>query len=145
MKKEVLCILICMLVFVIAFFPVTGAMNVEKTHSNSLRPGRLQFDLFWSDNFDSYDDESSMHGQGGWKGWDNNPASTAYVTSNRFNSSPHSLEIAWFSGVSADLVHEFSGVSSGNWTFKTLQYIPNDFSGDTNFLLLNTCLHLLSM
>ena len=28
----------------------------------------------WSDNFDSYATGSQLHGQGGWKGWDNNPA-----------------------------------------------------------------------
>jgi hypothetical protein len=33
----------------------------------------------WSDNFDSYELGSSMHGQGGWKGWDNDPTWTAYV------------------------------------------------------------------
>jgi len=37
----------------------------------------------WSEDFDSYSLGSSMHGQGGWKGWLNNPALTAYVTNVR--------------------------------------------------------------
>ncbi len=27
----------------------------------------------WSDDFDSYANDSALHGQGGWKGWDNDP------------------------------------------------------------------------
>jgi len=47
-------------------------------------------------------------------------------------------EIAWFEGTAAYLIHEFTGVSSGECIFTAYQYIPNDFSGETNFLLLNT-------
>lgn len=94
--------------------------------------------VFWEDNFDSYDDGSSMHGQGGWKGWDNNPDAAGYVSDVQAQSSPHSVEIAWFEGTAADLIHEFTGVSSGEWTFTAYQYIPSDFSGITSFLLLNT-------
>ncbi|MBK9233821.1 MAG: hypothetical protein IPO15_24020 [Anaerolineae bacterium] len=32
----------------------------------------------WSDNFDSYATGSQMHGQGGWKGWANDPAAGAH-------------------------------------------------------------------
>jgi len=88
---------------------------------------------FWEENFDSYDDGSSMHGQGGWEGWQNDPTWTAYVTSEQSRSSPHSVDIVG----DADLVHRFSGVSSGEWTFTTWLYIPVDFTGLSYFILLN--------
>ena len=88
---------------------------------------------FWEDNFDSYDDGSSMHGQGGWKGWDNDPLWTAYVTSDQSFSGPHSVDIV----ADADLVHEYSGCTSGAWTFSTMQFIPEDFMGQSYFILLS--------
>jgi hypothetical protein len=48
----------------------------------------------WSDDFDSYLTGSQMHGQGGWKGWDNNPLAGA-LTSNAYQrSGPNSVAIA---------------------------------------------------
>ncbi len=135
MNKKIISIFVIMLLFV-TVFSVTGAINDEKTVN--MKPKKASTDIFWSDDFDSYANGSPLHGQGGWKGWDNTPAATGYVTNNQSRSSPHSVDIAWFSGVSADMVHEFSGVSSGNWNFTAWQYIPNDFSGETSFLLLNT-------
>ena len=113
---------------------VTVGANIDKRSSG---PYQSTY-IVWEDNFDSYDLGSSMHGQGGWRGWDNNPDATGYVTDVQAQSSPHSVEIAWFGGTAADLIHEFTGVSSGEWIFTAYQYIPNDFSGETNFLLLNT-------
>ena len=74
-----------------------------------------------------------MHGQGGWKGWDNNAAWTAYVTSDQSLSSPHSVDIV----ADADLVHEYSGCTSGQWTFIAWQYIPEDLFGQSYFILLS--------
>jgi hypothetical protein len=90
--------------------------------------------VFWEDNFDSYDDGSSMHGQGGWKGWDNDPTYTAYVSSDYSTSTPHSVNIE----ANADLVHEFDGCTSGQWTFTAWQYIPTDFLGQSYFILLSS-------
>jgi len=87
----------------------------------------------WGDNFDCYENGSGMHGQGGWKGWDNDPAWDAYVTNVQFRSDPHSVDIAGDS----DLAHEFSGYTSGQWTFTAWQYIPTDFQGTTYFILLS--------
>jgi len=78
--------------------------------------------IVWEDDFDSYADGSSMHGQGGWKGWDNDPAWTAYVTSAQARSSPHSVNIAGDS----DLVHEYSGYTSGDYIYTAYVYIPSD-------------------
>jgi len=76
----------------------------------------------WSDNFDSYEDKSSMHGQGGWKGWYNDSQYTAYVSSNKSRSSPHSVDIA----NNSDLVHEYSGYTSGKYYYIAWMYIPEN-------------------
>ena len=78
--------------------------------------------VIWSDNFDSYADGSSMHGQGGWKGWDNDPTWTAYVTSVKSQSNPHSVDIK----ADADLVHEYEDLTSGYFIYTAWQYIPLD-------------------
>lgn len=87
----------------------------------------------WSENFDSYEVGSSMHGQGGWKGWANDPAATAYVTDVQSHSPSNSVAIE----LASDLVHEYAGYTSGEWIYTAWQFIPNDFSGLTYFLLLN--------
>jgi len=87
----------------------------------------------WSDNFDSYDTGSSLHGQGGWKGWNNNPDLTAYVVDDLFLSEPHSVNIK----ENSDLVHEFTEYTSGKWIFIAWQYIPDDFSGQSYFIMLS--------
>jgi hypothetical protein len=78
--------------------------------------------IVWSEDFDSYDDGSSMHGQGGWKGWDNNEAFTAYVSSLQSRSSPHSVDI----NGNSDLVHEYSGYNRGEFEFIAFIYIPSN-------------------
>ncbi|HUU99083.1 MAG TPA: hypothetical protein VM487_25395 [Phycisphaerae bacterium] len=83
----------------------------------------------WEENFDSYQNGSSMHGQGGWKGWDNDPQWTAYVTDVQARSAPHSVDIAG----NSDLVHEYPGYTSGDWTYTAWQYVPEDFIEDPNF------------
>lgn len=74
---------------------------------------------FW-ENFDSYADGSEMHGQGGWKGWDNSPLAGALVTSAAANSSPHSVDIS----LGSDLVHEFSGFTTGQWVLTAWTFVP---------------------
>jgi hypothetical protein len=85
------------------------------------------------DNFDAYADGSQMHGQGGWKGWDNNAAAGALVSTAQAASLPNSVEITGAS----DLVHEFSGATSGAWVFSAKQYIPSEATGITYNILLN--------
>lgn len=75
---------------------------------------------FW-ENFDSYAEGSDMHGQGGWKGWDNNPGAGALVTSAFSYSSPHSVDI----NGGSDLVHEFSGFTTGMWVLTAWTYVPS--------------------
>ncbi len=87
----------------------------------------------WSDNFDSYATGSGLHGQGGWHGWDGDPAWDAYLTDLYFISAPNSVEIA----ASSDIVHNFDEIS-GKWFFTAWQYIPTGFNGQSYLLLLNT-------
>ncbi|MBN2023723.1 MAG: PEP-CTERM sorting domain-containing protein [Pirellulales bacterium] len=86
---------------------------------------------FYED-FDSYT-EVQMHGQGGWKGWDNDPAWGAPRSTAVSVSPDYSVEI----GGNADLVHEFDSVG-GLWKFTAMQYVPgNATTGENFFILLN--------
>ena len=88
---------------------------------------------FFKETFDSYASGSQMHGQGGWKGWDNSPSAGALVTNTRSSSAPNSVIITG----SSDLVHEWTGLTSGRWEVSTMQFIPFGPTGTTYFILLN--------
>jgi hypothetical protein len=92
--------------------------------------GTLQED--WFEDWDSYPTGQDMHGVGGWKGWGNDPAWTAFTTDSEAQSTPNSIDIL----VDADLVHEYA-IDSGPWRYTAWQYIPGDFAGQTYFILLN--------
>ena len=87
----------------------------------------------WFDDFDSYATGSSMHGQGGWKGWGNDPNATAYTSATYARSAPNSVEIVNLN----DLVHEYFGYTSGIWHYTAWQYIPAGSTGESYFILLN--------
>ena len=80
--------------------------------------------IFFED-FESYTAGSAIHGQGGWKGWFNDPTYGALTSSVQARSAPNSVDIIG----NADLVHEFSGSTSGQWIFTAWQYIPSSFTG----------------
>ena len=87
-----------------------------------------------SENFDAYATGSQMHGQGGWKGWDNVPGAGALVSSAQAVSAPNSVAIAGGS----DLVHQYSGMDSGRWLYSAKQYVPSTSSGSSYFILMNS-------
>lgn len=87
----------------------------------------------WSDNFDSYPTDFQLHGQGGWKGWANNPAAGALTSDVQAVSTPNSVAILGAS----DLVHEYTGFTAGVWTYTAWQYVPTDLTGLSYFILLN--------
>jgi hypothetical protein len=95
-------------------------------------PGMAQAD--WSENFDSYALGSGLHGQGGWHTWDGTLSWDAYVSNVYSLSAPHSVSITGAS----DIVHEYSGYTSGVWMYTVWQYVPTGFSGISYFILLNT-------
>jgi hypothetical protein len=86
----------------------------------------------WSDNFDSYS-LGTINGQGGWEGWASDPVAAGVVTNTTFRSSPNSQQIA---GVT-DSVHQYSGVTTGQWSYRAWQFIPAGWAGDTYFILNN--------
>lgn len=87
----------------------------------------------WSDNFDSYATNSTLIGQGGWEGWDGNGAANATVVNTVSTSSPNSVRITGTS----DMVHTFSGYTSGKWIFRTMHYVASTSVGDNYFILMN--------
>jgi subtilisin family serine protease len=88
----------------------------------------------WADNFDSYYAGSQMHGQGGWKGWANNPSAGAIVSTDYSYSPSNSVAIEGAS----DLVHEYTDFNINSWNYTAWQYIPTGFTGESYFILLNT-------
>jgi hypothetical protein len=91
-------------------------------------------DMNFIDHFDHYATGSQMHGQGGWKGWDNLPAAGALTSTTQDRTAPNSVDI----NGAADLVHEYTGINSGIWTYTAWQYIPSSVTGNPYFILLNT-------
>jgi alpha-galactosidase-like protein len=96
------------------------------------RPG-LPFGTDFFENWDSYAVGSNVHGQGGWKGWQNDPNAGAFVDDAQSVSPSNSINIEGAS----DLIHEFSGYTSGVYTVTAQQWIPGDFSGETYFIFEN--------
>lgn len=96
-----------------------------------LLPTRAE-EPIWLENFEGYPTGANMHGLGGWKGWLNDPAFTAYTSNKEAWSGWNSLEIS----ATADLVHEYS-VHSGRIRYGFYQFIPQTFRGRSNFIMLN--------
>jgi len=97
-------------------------------------------DRTWADNFDTYTNGQLLDGtpdDGGWEGWANNPSAYGTVTTEQYRSSPHSVMVD-SDRVSreTDLVHQYTGYTSGIWEYTAWQYVPTDFDGETYFILL---------
>jgi hypothetical protein len=86
----------------------------------------------WYENFDSYVADTQIVGQGGWEEWG---AGAGAFVRNTFSMSPsNSVEIV----TASDLVHQYSGYTSGKWIYTANVYIPSTFSGQSYFILLNS-------
>ncbi|MFZ2487073.1 MAG: S8 family serine peptidase [Anaerolineae bacterium] len=109
----------------------TGGVNLNWNifEDNAARAANVD----WSENFDSYAIGSQLIGQGGWEGWGGSAAAGALTSSAQAKSAPNSAAIQG----SSDLVHQYSGYTSGVWNYTAWQYIPTNFSGETYFILLN--------
>lgn len=87
------------------------------------------------ENFDAYPSGSTIVPQGGWEPWDGDPTvQFGTVTAAQSLSPPNSLEI----DQTDDIVHRFSGLTSGQWVLEVHQYIPAGLSGQQFVILLNT-------
>ncbi|MBN1280386.1 MAG: PKD domain-containing protein, partial [Candidatus Thermoplasmatota archaeon] len=90
----------------------------------------------WSDDFEAYTVGQMLDGtpdDGGWKGWGNLPSAGAPVVDTYAHGGTKSVQI----DLGADLVHEYTGYSSGEWVYTAWQYIPNDFVGMSYFIMLS--------
>jgi subtilisin family serine protease len=112
----------------------TRALTIGNTGMASLDWSMLETLGSWNDDFDAYATGQNMHGVGGWKGWDNNPAFTAFTSSAQARSAPNALAIEGDN----DPVREYDFATGGQWIYRTWQYIPGDMTGTTYFILLNT-------
>ena len=77
----------------------------------------------FEDDFDAYANGSDIHGQGGWKGFDNDPGAGAPITEDQAHSPPRSLDV---SGADRPL-HELDTTFDGVWILEGWQYIPSSF------------------
>ena len=75
------------------------------------------------DDMESYANGSNIHGQGGWKGWDNNPGAGALITQAR-NHTTGGQQAVDIVGAS-DLVYPFSDLYSRVWNLTAWQYVPS--------------------
>lgn len=90
--------------------------------------------LNWIEHFDSYSSGSEVIGQGGWEGWGGDGTVGALTSVVQARSAPNSIDVVG----DTDLVHQYSGYTSGTWTYTAWQFLPTGFAGKTYFILLNT-------
>ncbi len=86
----------------------------------------------WYDDFDSYATGSQVVGQGGWEEW--GPGAGALTSAAQALSAPNSIDVFG----AADLVHQYSGSTEGQWTYTAWSYVPENYVGESYFILLNT-------
>ena len=86
----------------------------------------------WSDNFDSYA-AGGLVGNGAWEAWDDISALDAVVTDTLSLSGTYSAKIL----PTTDVVRQFSGATSGQWTMSAWNYIPAGSTERQFFILLN--------
>ncbi len=94
----------------------------------------------WTDGFEAYALNSDIVGQGGWEMWGALSSSpTARVTGDLSHSGDNSLKIRGkIDQTGDDIVHQFSGCTTGVWELSAWQYIPSNAAGGaTYFILLN--------
>jgi hypothetical protein len=111
--------------------------------SVSMKKEVLPLGRSWSDDFESYTvgqylDNESDPADGGWGAWDNDPSYGAYVMDVEAYEGEKSVEIS----DTSDLIHQYEGYTSGLWTYTAYQYIPEDFSGNTYYIMLSDYEHL---
>jgi hypothetical protein len=118
-----------LILFVVAAFG-------SSVSSVSMRKDVVPIGRSWSDDFESYSVGQFLDGtpdDGGWRGWDNDPAWGAYVVDTYAYEGEKSVEIV----DTTDLIHLYPGYTSGQWTYTALQFVPEDFSGNSYFILLS--------
>jgi hypothetical protein len=88
----------------------------------------------WSDDFDSYPLGSLIDGQGGWAGWDGGAMNAVVSNAHAKYSGDQSVQLF----ANDDVVQEYEGYTTGQWTYTAWQWIPSDHTGiQTYFIMLN--------
>jgi len=107
----------------------SGALSDDEIQAHAI----AYFYPAFAEDFEAYAAGSDLHGQGGWKGWDNTASAGAPASDALASGGLNSVEIVG----SADLVHEFD-FAGGVWELSVMQYIPSGTTGTTYFILLNS-------
>jgi hypothetical protein len=92
----------------------------------------------WADSFDTYAAGSVINGQGGWDQWALAVNTTSVVSNARRRSPANCVEVSQTS----DLVHQYTGYTSGHYIYKGYLFIqgpgsPNPLVDKTYFIMLN--------
>ncbi|HRI44648.1 MAG TPA: dockerin type I domain-containing protein [Fimbriimonadaceae bacterium] len=105
--------------------------------------GRVEFQDYgpdpqklWHENFDSYLTGSQIIGQGGWQGWDNSPSANAQVVAGGLTP-PNRIQVTG----TTDIVQTFTGLTSGRYVMRAMQFVPPSSVGDTYFIIQNRYQH----
>jgi hypothetical protein len=120
-------------IFILLFLILT---TIQVTSSIKSPSKEIEIITGWYDNFDNYSNGQYLDGgldDGGWRLFKYNvtPDFGAFITNEIKRSYPNSLEIAGPSNI----LHLFEGYTSGIWNFSTWVYMPNDYIGDSCFIL----------
>ncbi len=132
-KKSKIFVVIGLTVLLLGAGAVLG-----QTTKSATSPIMAPLNPNWTENFDSYETDSALMGQGGWFPWDGIAINTGYVRDAEARSTPNSAEIKWTDTVNwVDMVHAFSGYTTGNWTFTAWLFVPSTMTGNSYFILMN--------
>ena len=109
--------------------------NADVTVTTPAAPGggvQAGHGVVFLEDWEGFDVGEQVHGQNGWKGWDNGEGAGAFVTDAQNHTDGGSKSIEIISG--SDLIHEFASElgateDSGQWRLRVWQYIPGDLTG----------------
>lgn len=88
----------------------------------------------WADDFESYAPGTVMDNVNGWKGWAGDPAAAGIITDTMAHTGSNSMSVVGFQ----DVVHEYTGYTSGEYDYIAWTYVPAGLTGQQYFILLNT-------
>jgi len=123
-------------VIIVAMLCMQTAAVCEQTENDVKTNDLVGMAPNWYELFDTYTDGQFLDGtsdDGGWLGWGGAETAGAYVTGDYYRSAPHSVEIVG----AVDLIHEFSGYTTGVWNMTSWIYIPEDLEGSTYYIVMS--------
>ncbi|HTF87014.1 MAG TPA: hypothetical protein VK843_01300 [Planctomycetota bacterium] len=97
--------------------------------------------MFWGDRFEAYPHGSAITGQAGWHQLQGAPNSISIIedASSGFARSGQSVSLdAIQGGECSDILHDFEGVTSGQYTLSAYVYIPSSTVDKSYFIAMNS-------